>query len=189
VACVSCPNLEKSATTTLNTHMNPGLKVRKPQIPFEGKVGLLCVSVVLPDALGCATSRVQSGCCRDSGEIPRSVFKCPIFTSGTSAASLSASSCLLHESRTTIIVGQDLRSPVELAHDSAGRVGKPLDPASAPACHYSNTPIEASRRRLRFCLSRCNNIHSIWNPHQVLFCARARASCSLSAMHADVRER
>ena len=32
------------------------------------------------------------------------------------------SSCLLHESRTNIIVRMDLRSLVELAHDSAGRV-------------------------------------------------------------------
>ena len=37
--------------------------------------------------------------------------------SGTSAASLSESSCLLHESRTNIIVRMDLRSLVELAHD------------------------------------------------------------------------
>ena len=43
-------------------------------------------------------------------------------TTGTSAASLSESSCLLHESRTNIIVRMDLRSLVELAHDSAGRV-------------------------------------------------------------------
>ena len=42
--------------------------------------------------------------------------------SGTSAASLSESSCLLHESRTNIILRMDLRSLVELAHDSAGRV-------------------------------------------------------------------
>jgi len=41
---------------------------------------------------------------------------------GTSAASLSESSCLLHESRTNIIVRMDLRSLVELAHDNAGRV-------------------------------------------------------------------
>jgi hypothetical protein len=43
--------------------------------------------------------------------------------SGTSAAGLSESSCLLHESRTKIIVRMDLRSLVELAHVSAGRVG------------------------------------------------------------------
>ena len=42
---------------------------------------------------------------------------------GTSAAGLSESSCLLHESRTNIIVRMDLRSLVELAHVSAGRAG------------------------------------------------------------------
>jgi hypothetical protein len=65
-------------------------------------------------------------------------------TSGTSAASLSESSCLLHESRTNIIVIMDLRSPVESAHDSASRIGvrERLDLASAPA----------SRRRARFSL-------------------------------------
>ena len=64
--------------------------------------------------------------------------------SGTSAASLSESSCLLHESSTNIIVIMDLRSPVESAHDSASRVGvrERLDLASAPA----------SRRRTRFSL-------------------------------------
>jgi hypothetical protein len=61
---------------------------------------------------------------------------------GTSAASLSESSCLLHESRTNIIVMMDLRSLVESAHDSAGRVSmrERLDLASAPAI----------RRRARF---------------------------------------
>jgi len=49
---------------------------------------------------------------------------------------------LLHESRTNIIVRMYLRSLVESAHDSAGRVGmrEELDLASAPA----------SRRRARF---------------------------------------
>ncbi len=63
---------------------------------------------------------------------------------GTSAASLSESSCLLHESRTNIIVIMTLRSPVESAHDSASRVGvrERLDLASAPA----------SRRRARLSL-------------------------------------
>ena len=63
---------------------------------------------------------------------------------GTSAASLSESSCLLHESRTNIIVIMTLRSPVESAHDSASRVGvrERLDLASAPA----------SRRRTRLSL-------------------------------------
>jgi 2-methylaconitate cis-trans-isomerase PrpF len=45
-----------------------------------------------------------------------------VLSSGTSAASLSESSCLPHESRTNIIVRMDLRSLVELAHGSAGRV-------------------------------------------------------------------
>ena len=64
---------------------------------------------------------------------------------GTSAASLSESSCLLHESRTNIIVIMTLRSPVESAHDSASRVGvrERLDLASAPT----------SRRRARLSLS------------------------------------
>jgi hypothetical protein len=63
------------------------------------------------------------------------------------AASLSESSCLLHESRTNIIVRMDLRSLVESAHDSACRVGmrEQLDLASAPA----------SRRRARFFLLAC----------------------------------
>jgi hypothetical protein len=66
--------------------------------------------------------------------------------SGTSAASLSESSCLLHESRTNIIVRMDLRSLVESAHDIAGRVGmrEQLDLASAPA----------TRRRARFFCTR-----------------------------------
>ena len=63
---------------------------------------------------------------------------------GTSAASLSESSCLLHESRTNIIVIMTLRSPVESAHDSGSRIGvrERLDLASAPA----------SRRRTRLSL-------------------------------------
>ena len=50
----------------------------------------------------------------------------------TSAVSLSESSCLLHESRTNIIM--DLRSTVKLAHDNAGRVAmrEGLDLASPP---------------------------------------------------------
>jgi hypothetical protein len=60
------------------------------------------------------------------------VTSCENFrTSGTSAASLLESSCLLHESRTNIIVRMDLRSLVELAHDSAGRVN--MAPSAAHA--------------------------------------------------------
>jgi hypothetical protein len=87
---------------------------------------------------------------------------------GTSAASLSESSCLLHESRTNIIVIMDLRPPVESAHDSASRVGvrERLDLASAPA----------SRRRTRFSLSHPPTPWLITDP--IFECALAAVASS-----------
>ena len=81
---------------------------------------------------------------------------------GTSAASLSESSCLLHESRTNIIVRMDLRSLVESAHDSAGRVGmrEQLYLASAPAIRrsarfFSHPPTPGIHLRTRSRYGRC----------------------------------